>query len=623
MINIFFHFQSNTILDTEKQRIENLESSLNKMTEKYTNLVQERDQLLAQLNTNSNPNSNGNLSVKKASINESTTTTINSTKDYSRSHSNSTDSIGPSTPLRSILSSSRSLSSKTPFENTVTTPITTPTNPPEIRPVRSLSATRSVSFRGFKPSITTITSDTIHESPESAYIRPRTKTQLASEFTSSSSSPPSTTTTTFQEKVTPTRRASVSFGKPTAKSSLESPLNNNILQTASAIKFLEEISQLRKEITDLTQLGSEMEGLYKDSQIEIQYLLEGKRRIEIENKKLKEKYEQLEKIREGLEKKLTESKNDEDSEVHEEILWTKIQVEKENTELKLEYEKLEREFHKLKNKLEKNETKQHSEIPIRNSITKIDQETKINLLEQQMIQLNEIIHCRDLQIKKLCLYNQIKNNYNSNYNSNKNNKLSNSENNSQTINLLDQTDEKDEENEKDITERDNNNNNNSHSNNNINDMNNDMNNELSIDQQIDRNNKEIALLSLSIPQYHQNHQNHQIEPQSSMITSTTLTTSQTSLSSSSEIMIDNQNQLNEIVSELIQCKLFLAINLTKIDTEKLRYKVLKYNQRKYLTKITELEVENVLLLTKFNKLAEENHLHTRSWYPKWLKKYIN
>lgn len=339
-----------------------------------------------------------------------------------------------------------------------------------------------------------------------------------------------------------------------------------------------------------------MEGLYKEGQIEIQYLLEGKRRLENENKQLKEKYDKLEKMKEKLEEKIKNFKKDEDSEIRDEILWTKIQVEKENAELKLEYEKLERNYHKLQKKLETNslngtniETKQIDNLSFHNSIEKIDQETKINLLEQQIMNLNDIIRSRDLQIKKLCLYNQINNN------------IIRIENISQ--NIYDEQDQHENSYENEIEKVNNNNNNDNKL----------LQDELTIQQQIDENNRDISLLSYSLQQQEQQGKQEQSSVPSSIISNIT---------STSNIVIENPNQIGELISELIQCKLHLAINLTKIDNEKLRYKVLKYNQRKYLTKITELEVENVLLLTKFNNLAEENNLNNRSWYPKWLKKYI-
>jgi hypothetical protein len=482
------------------------------------------------------------------------------------------------TPRRSILKSEayQSQSVKTP-------------NPATSKdlPVRSLSTSRSVSFRNIRSS-----SELVAPTPTDSKS-PRARTLPASQLIDS--------LTDFNKfRASPHTPQSQSHSTASRKQSMTGEPLPSLL--------LEENSKLQKELARLRLFSQEMDSLNKENQIEIQFLVEGKRRLGQENKHLKEKYEAVVRKTSELESQLEESERrgrgrreaviqqqqqqreeeEEEAErqVRDEILLTKIQLETENSELKDSYEKLEREYLKLKRNVEAGNGK--TPIPLLKTATAAAA-TAAAAQQKEIESLRDIIRCRDLQISLLCLpqsaspeflqqFASIPHPY----------PLSSPE-----------TSHRKEQRAEDLCH--------------LSDTGRDS---LHLTQELSQLIADSATLSqappvtLVSPQLMGNH-----DPNANADANANVAHSEALL-----------NDMNEVVSDLISSKLRIASLSTELDVEVMKQKLLKSRLGKYATRVSQLEVENISLYSRINSLSTETETTSESrssWYPSWLRRYLD
>lgn len=437
------------------------------------------------------------------------------------------------TPTRSILKMD-SNSFRTPSEKTSA-------------PIRSISTSRSVSFRNTR---------TASESAAPSPLNPassRAKTLPASQLTESLAD----YKLTHPSTQTPSRKQSMAGGP-------------------SPALLLEENSQLQKQLAKMKLFAQETDSLNKENQIEIQFLVEGKQRMLLEIKTLKEKYENAKTKIVDLEQKLIESERRGrgkgrveliQDEVHEEILLTKIQLERENCQLKEEYEQVERENIKLKKRIE--------DMEKGNSSLKSDPEL---LATQKEIQtLRDLLRGRDLQILQLCLPQNAPPTLH---------QLYSHPSSSPTTPTISPRKDENEESMSPDTGRD----------------------SLHLTQELSQLISESNLLS----------QAALIPPSPSALLSST----PPSNASQGESLIQD---MNEVVCDLVSSKLKIASLLTQLDVEGLKHQLLKTRLAKYATRVSQLEVENISLYSQINTLSSPGvpmQERRGSWYPAWLKKFL-
>jgi hypothetical protein len=87
------------------------------------------------------------------------------------------------------------------------------------------------------------------------------------------------------------------------------------------------------------------------------------------------------------------------------------------------------------------------------------------------------------------------------------------------------------------------------------------------------------------------------------------------------------SDMSEVVSDLISSKLRIASLSTELDVEVMKQKLLKSRLGKYATRVSQLEVENISLYSRINTLSTDSTSSSQesrsSWYPSWLRRYLD
>jgi hypothetical protein len=485
--------------------------------------------------------------------------------DFSLTRSQSAEVVS-TTPLRSILKP-ESQAALSPALGAKTTPSRRPSAPDHPLPVQSISGLRAVSFRDARSS-SSEASPLFSHSPRAKTLPASQLAETLTDFNLTRPSPttPSSATAPSPTPLTPSRRGSLSVGGP------------------SPALLLEENSRLVKEVAQFRLFAQETDSLNRENQIEIQFLMEGKGRLLADNRLCKEKLAESVARVEELKKRLAESERrgrgsggvrareaeEDEREVREEILLTKIRLEEENTQLKESLERLEREHLKLKRKLEEGPDGATVTGPVSTLAT-----------QQEILSLRETLRCRDLQISRLCLPQTASQSLHQIV-------LSSSSLSGQLPSAMAGGVEDD-----------------LHSGGGGGDTTRDS--LPLISPELSQLLTDSALLSRAPP----------LPPPIS------------SAPISPELRDCLVADMNEVVADLIASKLLAASLSTQLDIEVMKQRLVKGRLGRYATRVSQLEVENIALCSRIALLlqpqtpAPASERRGSSWYPSWLQRYLH